>query len=420
MVKVNAGRREEILKSTLIASVDVGSRVHKGYWVTPECRDCKPFDFTNDREGFRKFWGEIEYAMGLFKLKKVLVGFEPTGTYGEALLHYLNGKGAELVQVNPVNTKKFKSIIDNSPLKSDKKDPVVLAGLIRYGHYLSVVIPRGYSAKLRRLTNSRESYVRDRTVLYNRLQSRLSLLFPEFSQAIRDVTGKTGMYLLKRYTKPEAVCCLRVTRLVKEVRKISRGKYGQKQGEALLEFAKSTIGIKEGEDELALEIRNMIAMIEALNKYISEVEDAMEAVLSKIPISKNIMSIEGIGIVTVAGLIGEISDFGAFKSQSAILKYAGLNLYETSSGKHIGVRRITKRGRTLLRKILFYASLNLVREGGVMHKYYKRLVEDNGMPRKKALIAVSRKLLCVIYALVRDNSMFDENYMEQKLTKIAA
>jgi transposase len=245
-------------------------------------------------------------------------------------------------------------------------------------------------------------------------------LFPEFSRAIKDVTGKTGLYLLKRYTKPDALGSLPVDRLVKEVRRVSKYKYGREQSEALMEFSKSTIGIREGADELALEIRNIISLIEVLSGYISEVEEAMESVLREVPISRNIMSIKGIGTVTAAGLIGEIDDFSAFKSQSAILKYAGLNLYETSSGKHIGVRRITKRGRGLLRKLLFYTSLNLARKGGVMEKYYKRLVEDNGMPRMKALIAVSRKLLCVIYALVRDNSIFDENYVERKLLKKAA
>jgi transposase len=146
----------------------------------------------------------------------------------------------------------------------------------------------------------------------------------------------------------------------------------------------------------------------------------MEKVLKRITVSSIIFSIKRLGVVTAAGIIGEVGNFGKFGTQSALLKHAGLNLYETSSGKHIGVRRITKRGRSLLRKLLYYASINLVRKGGIMHTYYERLVNTNGMMKKKALIAVSRKLLCLIYALVRDNSEYMEDYHGNKLPMKAA
>jgi len=84
------------------------------------------------------------------------------------------------------------------------------------------------------------------------------------------------------------------------------------------------------------------------------------------------------------------------------MKLAGLNLYEISSGKRKGQRRISKRGRSLLRKILFYAAIQMIRKNGIMYDYYARLT-GRGMERMRALIAVSRKLLRIIYAIVRDN-----------------
>ena len=75
----------------------------------------------------------------------------------------------------------------------------------------------------------------------------------------------------------------------------------------------------------------------------------------------------------MAGLIGEVGDFKKFRTQSEIMKLAGLDLYEVSSGKWKGRRRISKRGRSLLRKILYYAAMQTIRQNGIIHEYYTRL-----------------------------------------------
>lgn len=56
-------------------------------------------------------------------------------------------------------------------------------------------------------------------------------------------------------------------------------------------------------------------------------------------------------------LIGEVADFSQFKTIAELLKFAGLNLFEISSGEHQGQRRISKRGRPLIRKLLYFAAL---------------------------------------------------------------
>jgi transposase len=101
------------------------------------------------------------------------------------------------------------------------------------------------------------------------------------------------------------------------------------------------------------------------------------------------------------------------------MKLAGLNLFEISSGKHKGNRHISKRGRSLLRKILFFAAINTVRKGGVMHSAYQRHL-DQGMPKIKALVAIARKLLRIVFALVRDHSEYIEHFSKGDTLKLAA
>jgi transposase len=170
-----------------------------------------------------------------------------------------------------------------------------------------------------------------------------------------------------------------------------------------------------------MDIRHILVQLEMLTNLIAEIESEMEIALGRIPYSSKLLSIKGVGIVSVAGIIGEIGDFRKFKTRSEIMKLAGLDLYEISSGKMKGQRRISKRGRSLLRKILYYVAIQTIRKNGILHDYYTRLT-DGGMKRMKALVAVSRKLLGIIYAIVRDDSEYSVNFesMKRQVIKKAA
>jgi transposase len=155
-----------------------------------------------------------------------------------------------------------------------------------------------------------------------------------------------------------------------------------------------------------------------LKSLIADIENEMEIALGRIPYSSKLLSIKELGIVSVAGIIGEIGDFKKFQTQGEIMKLAGLDLYEISSGK---MRRISKRGRSLLRKILYYAAIQTIRKNGILYDYYTRLT-DRGMKRMMALVAVSRKLLGIIYAIVRDDSEYLVNFesIKRQVIKKAA
>ena len=176
----------------------------------------------------------------------------------------------------------------------------------------------------------------------------------------------------------------------------------QKDAELLINFAQGSVGIKEGVAGIVLDIRHIIAQLDAVDNFIAEIEAEMVLTLGRIPCSARLLSVKGLGVVSVAGFIGEVGDFSKFRTQREIIKLAGLDLYEISSGKRKGERRISKRGRSLIRKILYFAAIRMIRKNGIMHEYYERLV-GRGMLKMRALVAVMRKLLGIIHAIVRDD-----------------
>jgi transposase len=413
MKKAGRGKVREIKEDTLIVTIDIGLEMNRGYCTTADGRDTKPFRFDNTREGLDTLWSMIVVNRNRFRCNEVIVGYESTGPYGEPIGHYLAKKPVRVVQVNPMHTKRVKEINDNSPLKTDDKDPRVLADIIRLGHSLSVVIPEGDAACLRRLNNSRERHVGERTALFNQLQQLVFVLFPEFRRVIKDMKTRTALSILTAYLTPGIIGGLKKEELGEEMRKKSRGKFGERHAEMLIGLAKDTIGIREGAAGLSMDIRHILIQLELVNRLIEELEDEMGRILTRVPYSAKLLSIKGFGTVTVAGLIGEVGDFKKFRTQSEIMKLAGLDLYEISSGKWKGQRRISRRGRSLIRKILYYAAMQTIRKNGIMHEYYTRLT-GRGMKSMMALIAVSRKLLRIVHAIMRDDREYIVKYESVK------
>ena len=409
-----------VKESTLIATIDIGMTSNTGYCTTIDGRDIKPFRFENTREGFDKFWDMIVINKNRFVCGEVIVGYESTGPYAEPLVHYLRNKPVKIVQVNPMHTKRMKEVNDNSPLKTDDKDPRVIADIIRLGHALTVIVPEGHAAYLRRLNNARERHIRERTALLNQLQQLVFLLFPEFRTVLKNIKVKTARYILEHYTTTETIGAMVKETLGEEMRKKSRGKFGIEDANMLICLAQGTVGIKEGIAGLVLDIKHMLTQLEIIEGFITEIESEMEKTLGEISYSIKLLSIKGLGIASVAGLIGEVGDFTKFRTQSEIMKLAGLDLYEISSGKRKGEKKISKRGRSLLRKILYYAAIQTIRKNGIMCEYYAGLI-SRGMKRMMALVAITRKLLRIIYAIVRDNSEYKVDYeLRRKVIKKAA
>ena len=413
MTKSKPQKIKRVNKETMIAALDIGKGSHYGYFRAPDGQDVEPFVFYNTYDSFHSFWKKLSRFKKAHGCKQVVVGFESTGPYAEPITHFLKQRPVRLMQINPMHSKRIKELTGNSPNKTDRKDPRVIADVIMLGHALRVVIPQGSSAHLRRLTQARERAVRDRTAMLNQLQHLLFVIFPEFLQVIKNISCKTGLYLLRHYPTRQAIAALAEEKLSTIIKRISRGRMGQGHARKLFQSAQTSVGINEGQESIVEEIGHLLDKIERENEFIDRVECQMRSHLEQVPYSSCLLSLPGVGLITVAGLIGEVGDFRQYGTVAEITKLAGLDLFEVSSGKHKGQRRISKRGRPLMRKLLYFAAINVVKSTGAMHQPYTRMLE-RGMPKIKALVAISRKLLTVMYALARDQSMYMENFASHR------
>jgi len=254
---------------TLLVTTDVGKYDNYCYARTPKGEELEPFKFHNTGSGLMMVYGIIELFRKKHNLDRIVFGIESTGNYGEPLIHYMVNRGIQMVQVNPLHTKKVKEMRGNSPNKNDKKDPKVIADIIALRNSLTVVIPRGAAADLDRMVHLREILLEDKKRAYNQLESAIVPIFPEFLHIFKDLQIKTVEHLLKYYPLPESIIKLGLEDLIKILHTVSRGRIGRKKAEKFYEAALSSAGIKEGIEGTLLMIKNLYDKISLLDRTIT-------------------------------------------------------------------------------------------------------------------------------------------------------
>ena len=131
----------------------------------------------------------------------------------------------------------------------------------------------------------------------------------------------------------------------------------------------------------------------------------------------NITSTKGIGFMTVVTAVAETNGFALITSEKQITSYAGLDIVIRESGKQQGKPAISKKGNKHLRRAVFMPALAASRFNPVLKAFYVRLVQTKAN-KKVALLAVARKILCLIYTLWKKNVPYDPNYRHQNIHSV--
>lgn len=398
-------KRASIKRDTLVVGIDIGKRSHVARAILPNTTIVRPLHFENNRAGFEKLQEYMANWQRAAQCSETVVGMESTGHYGENLAYWLTGRGTRVVQVNALHVKRTKETFDNSPGKADPKDAALVADLVSQGKYLGFIMPQGDIAELRQLVNLRQRLVTDRTARLNLLHATLDRVFPEFTTVFNDPLGKTARYILGHFPLPAELLRFSATELCKLLQEKCDKSLSLKKVEGLLAAAAGSVAIAAGSNGARLALCETLTMVQHLAAVVDRLEDDIARLVAKIAESRWLMSLRGVGPITAAVILAETGGLECYDRAASVLKLAGLNLYEISSGQSHGARRISRRGRSLLRQTLYLAALQHTHRGAPLYEFYARLVEK-GKPKVKALIAVACKLVRVLFALVRDGRDF--------------
>ena len=410
-----------ITEKTLIVGIDIGSETHFARafdWRNYEYTK-KPFEFSNNKEGFQAFESWMEELSAKHGKTAVIPGMEPTGHYWFALGKFLQDNGMRPVHVNPHHVKKSKELDDNNPNKNDRKDPKTIAGLVNEGRFSYPYIPIGVYAEIRNLSNLRFQAQEELTRAKNRLARWFSIYFPEYKDVYRDIKAVSGRMVLQMAPLPEDIRKLGVEGVNRIWRDAKLRGAGMKRAKTLVTAAEHSVGSKESPEAARIELKILLHDIDEYASRVEELLCLLDAKLREIPYIDKLLEIKGIGKITVSGFIAEVGDIRRFDDPKQLQKLAGYAIVANESGKYKGESRISYRGRKRLRYVLFEAALSLVARNPEFRKIYEyyRTRENHPLKKMQSLVAVACKVIRVFYVMLTKGVDYDPEKMMRDIRR---
>jgi transposase len=164
-------------------------------------------------------------------------------------------------------------------------------------------------------------------------------------------------------------------------------------------------------------LADLQAHLDYLQERMRAARQAIQQLIEQHPSLKSqqelLISIPGIGKLTAAKLLGEIGDFSIFEDAPQLAAFAGLNPKNSRSGSSVYKKaRISKEGRAVLRHILYMPAIVARKHNPVIRELSARLSERK-LPAMAIVAAAMRKLLHLIYGVLKNQLPFDPNYGKQ-------
>ena len=411
---------ERISDKHLVVGVDIAQQLHvaravnfRGIVVGD------PLTFENNEEGFANLLHWINNLQRLNNLDTAMVGMEPTGHYWINLSKWLFNQNIEVVTVNPHLVKRNKENRDNTQSKSDKKDALVIADMVKNGYYAFVRPTSESFEKLRVFMSNRDVVVKRLVGSINQLNRWVDIVFPELREVFKDITGKGAIATLRLFPSPMELRSMQPHDIVSGWKSKMKRQPGLKKAQLLLQVARRSIGTRQALDAHKFHLEQLLEEYDLAVLQLERVEKEVKDVLNQISFAKKLLTIKGISEISLAGILGEAGDLSGFSHGNSLLRHAGLHLAEASSGKWKGQIVISKRGRSRLRRFLYLATMSLVMNNPEFKAIHTNNVKVKKIKKMKSIMKLVGKLARIFVGIARRNESYCPSKV-QPLTELAA
>jgi len=400
---------EKITAQHLVVGIDIAQQTHvaravnfRGIVVG------NPLSFSNDEEGFQILLQWIQSLQSTHALTAAIVGMEPTGHYWFNLSNWLSDSSQlEVVLVNPHLVKKNKENRDNTPSKSDKKDALVIADMVKNGYYSFIRNTPEAFEELRVFLSNRDSVVTRLVSAKNQIHRWVDVVFPELRQVFKNIMCTGSLATLRLFPMPEELCKLQSHDVLQGWKSLMKRHSGDRKAQALISLAGRSVGSKQASHAYKLHLKQLLDEYDLACQQLKTVEMEIVAVLERIPFAKSMLDVKGISAISLAGILGEAGDLSGFVHGNALLRHAGLNLAEASSGKWTGQMKISKRGRSRLRRFIFMMTMSLVANNSEFKALHAYNVQIKKMKKMKSIMKLCGKLARILVGMARSGEAYN-------------
>lgn len=373
----------------------------------------EPYEVKHCLSDFNSLKNKID----TFKIDDLTIFMESTSTYHLPIQRFFTKNNYNVQVINPIlgknNTRNLRKT------KTDIEDCYNLADLF-FKNTVKIHTKNMndiYSSMLelsRQEKHLTESLVRSK----NRFKQIIANSFPEYIKCFtaNDIFGRTSLNFIKEFPHADIIKEKRIDALANNLYKSCKN--GCSYNRCLTKAKK----IKElannsypGIDKDSYEVNNLVNIVEIISYSdfkLTEVKQDIIKLAKQTPYFDIINSIYGIGETSAAQIIAELGDINRFENIKQLNAFCGLDPTIVQSGKSINYHGpISKRGNRNARKILFITCCSIIR-ASVLHNvdseillYYRKKQAEN-KHFKECITACSTKLLRIIFAICKNNSLY--------------
>ena len=401
----------------LYVGIDVSSKTNVVYLMLPDGDKHSSFSVANSQDGSAQLVKRILSALTSHSLDTVMIGMEATSVYGDNLVYFLREDATllpfnrKIFVLNPKQVNKFKEAYNDLP-KNDSVDSFVIADCLRFGRINKEVYIGDYRYKaLQNLTRARYFAVCN---LVKEKQRFMNVLFKKYStmtqeKVFSDTFSTTALAVYDEFESAEALADMDLHELTAFIMEKGKNRFPDPDSvaKAIQKAVRSSYRLPKTVNDSVNQVLSIsITSIKALESQIKEFDKTIAAQMELLP--DVLTSIPGIGPVYAAGIMAEIGDINRFESHAQLAKYAGLAWTQYQSGGfEAQTTRLIRSGNRFLKYYLCEAAFSLVRcDKEYSDFYHLKYKEVNRYQHKRALALTARKLVRLVFALLKDNRLY--------------
>lgn len=366
--------------------------------------------FANSLIGFAIAEDRID-KLGASK-DDILIGLEVSGNFWESIYDYLHSKGYQVVLLNPYSTDKYRKM-SGSKIKTDKIDAYAIAGYLRLNDFTPAHVAEGDSKRLRELTRMKANLSSYLKKLKREGYALLHVIFPEFSDHFSSPFSIVSGAILRKYPNAFSLRRAKSEDLMKIARKVQGNNFSQKKAQELIKAAKTSVATDRVINTRSFNLQILLDQMETTEKSMAAIDEEIGKILvnplgeNDRGIGKKLSTIPGVGVNTIATIVGELGDIDRFSNAKQVVKYFGLFPKHSESGVSKKANpSMAKCGSSYARHAIYLAAVACLKHNPNLKGVYDRKLAEGKSP-VQALIVVCHKLLHIIYSMLKYDTAFD-------------
>jgi transposase len=381
------------------AGIDAGKEFHWAHVLDTSGRELLSRKVENDEADIARL---IDEALSL--AEEIVWAVDQPGGGAALLLALLWERGQKVCYVPGLTVDRARDTYRGES-KTDARDARVIADQARMRPDLGELEPGEEEiVELQLLLARRRDLITDQSRTIARLREALLSLFPALERVL-DLNSKGPLTLLTHYQTPAHLRRAGHKRIAAYLR--NRGVKGSNKVAQKALAAAKTQSVTLPAQELASRIvAELAGEILALKERIESIDEEIGQRFFACPEARILISLPGMGPILGAEFLVAVGDICAFESADRLAAYAGLVPAARDSGKRVGKGRRMRGGNKTLKRVFYQSAFASLRSAPESRIFYDRKRAE-GKRHTQALIALARRRVNVLWAMLRDGTTFE-------------